>query len=451
MKRGEDRDELERPLACERRVAKSVRGEHACAVQSGFEVRAPFVAKRRRPAREDSHRRHDGTDDREQPRSLRRRRIGGDRHEVRHREIGDLADGVLVADLVKQLVEPGVVTLSELPEESRGQRASAARARSDRAPDWGIQVEHRTSHLAHPLVAAGSSSAIFFCNASGVASTHWRALMLEKEGLDMTSPMVNALRNVAPAVDLLGTHVDAPGFGRIAMNAFLLRSKDPVLVDAGMVIMGGATLAVLESLIDPADLRWIYLTHVDADHLGCIDALLERAPRARIVTTFLGMAKLGCTRSISPERFFLLNPGQELDVGDRRLLAVRPPCYDAPETTMLFDATSRTLFSSDYFGAFVPTAVEAADEVPAAALRDGMMMWLAMDSPWLRSARPEPLAAATRAVLELQPEWVLSTHLAPARGMAEALTANVHHAHQHAPLFPAPDQAAFERVLRGET
>jgi glyoxylase-like metal-dependent hydrolase (beta-lactamase superfamily II) len=264
----------------------------------------------------------------------------------------------------------------------------------------------------------------------------------------MSSPAVNIRRNAAPGVDLLGTYVEAPGFGQVAMNAFLLRSREPVLVDAGLVTMAGAMMAAVETLIDPADLRWIYLTHVDGDHVGCIDALVQRAPRARIVTTFLGMTKLGCTRSIPPERFFLLNPGQELDVGDRKLLATRPPCYDAPETTMLLDPTSRTLFSSDYFGSFVPSPVESAAEVPAMALRDGMLMWLAMDSPWVHSIRPERLAEATRAVLELRPETVLSTHLAPARGIAEALSANVQDA-TNGPAFPAPDQAAFERILHG--
>jgi glyoxylase-like metal-dependent hydrolase (beta-lactamase superfamily II) len=262
----------------------------------------------------------------------------------------------------------------------------------------------------------------------------------------MSPPTVQSARNVAPSVDQLGTYVLAPGFGLIAMNAFLLRSKEPVLVDAGIVNMADQTMAVLERLIDPAEIRWIYLTHVDSDHVGCIDAVLQRAPKARLVTTFLGMSKLSLTRSIAPERFLLLNPGQELDVGDRKLLVATPPCYDAPETTMLFDSTTRTLFSADYFGAFVPSAIESADQPSKEALREGMMMWLAMDSPWLRSVRPERLEQATRSVMELEPETVLSAHLAPARNLIDLLSANVRAAQDASP-FPAPDQASFEQML----
>ena len=262
----------------------------------------------------------------------------------------------------------------------------------------------------------------------------------------MTQPTVTPIRNVAAGVDQLGTYIPVPGMGYFAVNAFLVRAKEPVLVDAGIVTMQEPMLAALESLIDLGDLRWIYLTHVDGDHVGCLDMLLARAPKARIATTFLSMSKLGFTRTIAPERFFLLNPGQELDAGDRKLLVVPPPCFDAPETTILWDPTSRTLFSSDYFGALVPSPVEAADQVPAGALRDGMMTWLAVDSPWVRTVQPALLAQATRAVLELRPETVLGSHLAPARGMAHALTDNVLRA-PGAPPFVGPDQAALEHML----
>jgi glyoxylase-like metal-dependent hydrolase (beta-lactamase superfamily II) len=112
----------------------------------------------------------------------------------------------------------------------------------------------------------------------------------------MNAPTLNATRNVAADVDQLGTYIPVPGIGHFAVNAFLLRSREPVLVDAGIVTMQEPMLAALESLIDPRELRWIYLTHVDGDHVGCVEALLRRAPKARIVTTFLGWSKLGFAR-----------------------------------------------------------------------------------------------------------------------------------------------------------
>jgi hypothetical protein len=44
------------------------------------------------------------------------------------------------------------------------------------------------------------------------------------------------------------------------------------------------------------------------------------------------MGKLSLRFAIAPERFYLVNPGQSLDVGDRLLAVFSPPTYDAPET-----------------------------------------------------------------------------------------------------------------------
>jgi glyoxylase-like metal-dependent hydrolase (beta-lactamase superfamily II) len=259
---------------------------------------------------------------------------------------------------------------------------------------------------------------------------------------------MNVRRSVAPDVDMLGTFSPVPRIGHLPLNAFFLRSREPMLVDLGVVNMHEPMLRAVESLLDPVDLRYIYFTHADGDHVGCLDTLLPRAPNARIVTTFLGMLKLRLSRPIPPERFHLVNPGQELDVGDRRLLVVKPPCYDAPETTMLFDPSTGTLFSSDYFGALIPTPVDSADAIPEAALRTGIGLFLAIDVPWVRDMSLEALARGASAIGNLRPERILGAHLPPARDMIDALTDHVLAA-RDAPPFVGPDQAAFEQILRG--
>ena len=39
----------------------------------------------------------------------------------------------------------------------------------------------------------------------------------------------------------------------------------------------------------PATCAGFWLSHTDADHIGNLVAVLERAPRAQVVTNFLGM------------------------------------------------------------------------------------------------------------------------------------------------------------------
>lgn len=86
----------------------------------------------------------------------------------------------------------------------------------------------------------------------------------------------------------------------------------------------------LSAAIDAADVRWIWLTHPDRDHTGGLHDLLEAPPQARVVTTFSGVGILSTERPLPMERVYLLNPGQQLDVGDRMLSGLRPPLFDNP-------------------------------------------------------------------------------------------------------------------------
>lgn len=244
----------------------------------------------------------------------------------------------------------------------------------------------------------------------------------------------------------LATHLPLPGLGVLAVNAFVVRAAQPVLVDTGVGATRADFLRALAALVDPADIRWIWLTHTDADHAGNLQAVLDLAPKARLVTTYLGMGKLGLT-GMALDRAYLLNPGQELDVGDRRLACLRPVTYDAPETTALLDASSGVYFSADALGAVLPAPAASAAAIAPEVLRAGQIGWATVDAPWLHHVEQARLDATLARVRELRPAHVLSSHLPPAGGsMLETLLANLAAA-RTAPAFMGPDQAALEAMM----
>lgn len=246
--------------------------------------------------------------------------------------------------------------------------------------------------------------------------------------------------------DVISTFYPVPGLGLLPINAFVLRAAEPVLVDTGILAMGGAYLRAIESVIDLDDIRWVWLSHVDPDHVGCLFDVLGRAPRARLITTFLGLGKLGLIGAIPPQRAYLLNPGQSLRVGDRTLVAFKPPVFDAPETTGFFDHKTRTLFSSDCFGTVLSEPVERANDLRPAALRDGLVTWATIDAPWLSAIEPSAHERGLARVRDLAPRIVLSSHAAPAIDMTQALVDHLAMA-RSAPQFVGPDQEALTRML----
>lgn len=261
----------------------------------------------------------------------------------------------------------------------------------------------------------------------------------------MNGPVLSPPRALTPDIDLLGAHLPVPGFGVLPVNAFVIHGPQPVLVDTGLAALREPFLDALWSRVEPQALRWIWLTHTDPDHLGNLEAVLAQAPNARVITNFLGAGKLGL-HGIGPERNYLVNPGQNLDVGDSSLQALRPPCFDAPETMGLFDRRSRTLFSADCFGALLDEPVDSAADLAPAALGAGLVTWSTVDAPWLSMLDPHAFGRSLDGVRRLAPERVLSSHLPPAAGLTETLLAHLAAARE-APAFAGPDQAAVERMM----
>jgi hypothetical protein len=261
----------------------------------------------------------------------------------------------------------------------------------------------------------------------------------------MNKSAMLASTGVAPETTTLVSYIPIPGYGVLPVNAFVIHAREPVLVDTGMQSVRAEFLHELRAIIDPADLRWIWITHCDMDHLGNLEAVLDAAPHARVVTSYVGMAKMGL-QGLPLDRVYLLNPGQTLDVGDRQLLAVSPPTFDAPETTGLFDQKTGTLFSADSFGALLDKSVDNAADIPRKDLRDGAILWSSLDAPWLGLTDADKFGATLRAIEQLKPSTVLSAHLPVARGMLDVLLDNTAEA-RNAPRFVGPDQQALERMM----
>jgi glyoxylase-like metal-dependent hydrolase (beta-lactamase superfamily II) len=253
-------------------------------------------------------------------------------------------------------------------------------------------------------------------------------------------------------VTVLADAVEIPSLGHLPVNAFVLEAQQPVLVDTGMPGSRDEFRALLDEVLDVQDLRWIYLTHPDRDHTGSLLQLLEAAPQARLVTTFLGMGILSIEYQIPPDRVYLLNPGQALDVGDRTLTAFRPPLFDSPATTGFTDDRTGTCFSSDCFGAPMASVelalADDADDVPADDLVAGQQLWAAVDSPWVHGVDRTAYEQVVRTCPAVGAPLVLSTHLPPARDRSSALVDLLVTA-PALPPFVGPDQAALEALLSG--
>src|SRR5581483_6382453 len=240
----------------------------------------------------------------------------------------------------------------------------------------------------------------------------------------MQSPTMFEPRRVAPETTCLPAYAPLPGLGVLPVNSFVIEAAEPVLVDTGLEALREPFLKALRATIDPERIRWIFMSHMDADHLGNLNAVLALAPHAKIVTTFLGMAKLELLK-FDLSRVHLIEPGASIRAGDRTIVSLKPPYYDAPETVGFFDTLTRVLFSADAFGALMRQPVEDAAAIPAHELRDGLATWSALDAPWLGMIDRAAFGHALAGIEQIEPAAIISGHLPVARGMTRTLLRHV--------------------------
>jgi flavorubredoxin len=250
---------------------------------------------------------------------------------------------------------------------------------------------------------------------------------------------------------MLTSVVPIPMIGVLPVNAYLIRGAEPTLIDSGITPERDELVAELKKLIDPTELRWIIITHADRDHTGALMQLLDAAPNARVVTSFVtvGIMSVG-NEPIPPERAFLVRDGSTVELGDRTLTVVRPPLFDNPGTLAFFDPKQSVLFSSDCFGAPFTTPesalVEDVAAIPDDELTPAQMLWGSVDSPWIHFVPEATLVDNLARFVQEQPETVLSTHLPPIRGDLDRHVTTLRKLSSSEP-YSAPDQAALEAFM----
>jgi flavorubredoxin len=245
---------------------------------------------------------------------------------------------------------------------------------------------------------------------------------------------------------VLPSYFPIPGVGLLPINAFVILAKEPVLVDAGVGIFSEEFLRHLESIIEPKELRWVWLTHDDGDHTGSLQRVLELAPQARLATHALAALRMNAAWPVPLERVDALRPGDRIDAGDRVLHAIRPPLFDNPMSIGLYDEKNRALFSVDSFGALVPGTGQDAADYEEKDLLPGMAAWASVDTPWVHLVNEAKFGEVLERVRQIEPSLLLSSHLPPSRGQLLQFL-KVLASVPTTEAVPPPNQEEFRQML----
>jgi flavorubredoxin len=211
-----------------------------------------------------------------------------------------------------------------------------------------------------------------------------------------------------------------PSFGDVAtnLNSMVIRGREPVIVDTGIVTSRNDWFRDVFSLVRPEEVRWIYVTHDDGDHAGNLVEALERCPNATVVASLAGSFRTYACLGVPFDRMRMVDDGELLDVGDRVLRAVRPPVYDSPYTRGLFDPKTRVYYASDAFCAPMPAdLVDYVDQMPDQTWAEGMARFHHHSlCPWISMVDEGLLKAEVDKLALLDVEVIVGAHTPVIRG-----------------------------------
>jgi len=178
---------------------------------------------------------------------------------------------------------------------------------------------------------------------------------------------------IAQDIYRVSSPVQIPG-GGFSFNQYLVLDDQPLLFHTGPRRMFPLTRDAIAKVLDPAKLRYLALSHFEADECGALNDFLAIAPQSvPVCSTVAALTSISDVADRLPQP---LTDGQELSLGKH---VVRwfdtPHLPHAWECGYLFDTTSRTLFCGDLFtqpGDNTPPLTEGDVLGPSEAFRSHM-------------------------------------------------------------------------------
>jgi glyoxylase-like metal-dependent hydrolase (beta-lactamase superfamily II) len=182
--------------------------------------------------------------------------------------------------------------------------------------------------------------------------------------------------------------------GGFSFNQYLVDDDAPLLFHTGMRSLFAPVCEAIETVVPVARLRYIGLSHVEADECGALDAFLAAAPQAEAVCSQVGAAISLGDLAARPARG--LADGEVLALGHHDIEWLTAPHVPHNwETGYLHDRTTGTFFCGDLFvqgGHELPPLTSSDILEPAEAFRRA--------EPGMGLPPSWSLAPGTREVLE---------------------------------------------------
>jgi Uncharacterized flavoproteins len=138
----------------------------------------------------------------------------------------------------------------------------------------------------------------------------------------------------------------------VSYNSYLLLDEKTVLFDTVDWSICRQFLDNIKGVLGDRTLDYMVINHMEPDHAACIEEIILRYPKVKIICTekgFMFMHQFGFNID---KNIIQVKEGDNMSFGKHNVVFVSAPMVHWPEAMVTFDTTAGILFAADAFGSF---------------------------------------------------------------------------------------------------
>ena len=161
-------------------------------------------------------------------------------------------------------------------------------------------------------------------------------------------------------------HRDFHGYSRSpdgsTYNAYLIRDEKNVLLDTVASGCEGTLLCRMAQVLEPEKIDYIICNHMELDHAGALEAIIERCKPEKIFVSQTGLKSMAGYFDCKDWPVQAVKSGDSINIGKRTIVFQETRMLHWPDSMVSYIPEDKLLVSNDIFGQNIASSARFVDE-----------------------------------------------------------------------------------------
>lgn len=149
----------------------------------------------------------------------------------------------------------------------------------------------------------------------------------------------------------------------LTYNSYLILDEKKVLIDAVKHKFGGEHLEKISRLVDPKEIDYVVVNHIEPDHASGVVDVIRVAKNAEIICSQRGKEGLSKNFDHKDWKIRVVKNGETLKIGRKTLMFLDMTMLHWPDSIATYLVEDKILFSNDAFGQHIASEERFAEDI----------------------------------------------------------------------------------------